>query len=161
MLAEAVDVRRGRVVGVEPAAVRLDLPGSAYLPDAYVGDSGAKLEIYRRFAAIRSDGDAEQLRGELRDRFGPIPEPVDGLFRAVAVRMAAEAAGVPEVRAEPGRVTFKWPRFDRAAVALALSVAGFRPEAASNQVRLPVPPRRDPVDVALRALGALAAAAAG
>ncbi len=62
MLAEAVDVRRGRVVGVEPAPVRMDLPGSAYLPDAYVGDAGAKLEMYRRFAAIRSDGDAEQLR---------------------------------------------------------------------------------------------------
>jgi transcription-repair coupling factor (superfamily II helicase) len=160
MLAEAVDVRRGRVVGVEPAPVRMDLPGSAYLPDAYVGDSGAKLEMYRRFAAIRSDGDAEQLRGELRDRFGPMPEPVEGLFRAVAVRMVAEAAGVPEVRAEPGRVTFKWPRFDRAAVSLALSVAGFRPEVASNQVRLPVPARRDPVDVALRALAALAAASA-
>jgi transcription-repair coupling factor (superfamily II helicase) len=161
MLAEAVDVRRGRVVGVEPAPVRMDLPGSAYLPDAYVGDSGAKLEMYRRFAAIRSDGDAELLRGELRDRFGPLPEPVEGLFQAVAVRMAAEAAGVPEVRAEPGRVTFKWPRFDRAAVSLALSVAGFRPEVASNQVRLPVPPRRNPVDVALRALSALAAGATG
>jgi transcription-repair coupling factor (superfamily II helicase) len=155
MLAEAVDVRRGRVVGVEPAPVRMDLPGSAYLPDAYVGDSGAKLEMYRRFAAIRSAGDAEQLRGELRDRFGPIPEPVEGLFRAVAVRMAAEAAGVPEVRAEERLVTFKWPRFDRAAVSLALSVAGFRPSLGSNQVRIPVPPRRDPLDVTMRALAAL------
>jgi transcription-repair coupling factor (superfamily II helicase) len=155
MLAEAVDVRRGRVVGVEPAPVRLDLPGSAYLPDAYIGDPGAKLEIYRRFAAIRSDADAEALRDELRDRFGPVPAEVEGLYRAVAVRMAAEAAGVPEVRAEERLVTFKWPRFDRAAVSLALSVAGFRPDVASNQVRLPVAPRRDPVDVALRALAAL------
>jgi transcription-repair coupling factor (superfamily II helicase) len=156
MLAEAVDVRRGRVVGVESAPVRMDLPGSAYLPDAYVGDSGAKLELYRRFAAIRSDGDAEQLRGQLRDRFGPIPEPVEGLFRAVAVRMAAEAAGVPEVRAEARLVTFKWPRFDRAAVSLTLSVAGLRPSVASNQVRIPVAHNRDAVDVALRALKALA-----
>ncbi|HEY8178387.1 MAG TPA: transcription-repair coupling factor, partial [Candidatus Limnocylindria bacterium] len=157
MLAEAVDVRRGRVVGVEPAPVRLDLPGSAYLPDAYVGDSGAKLEMYRRFAAIRSDGDAEQLRADLRDRFGPVPPPVEGLFRAVAVRMAAEAAGVPEVRADPRLVTMKWPRFDRQSVSLTLSVAGFRPELGSNQVRLPVAAGRDPVDVALRALTALAA----
>jgi transcription-repair coupling factor (superfamily II helicase) len=156
MLAEAVDVRRGRVVGVEPAPVRMDLPGSAYLPDAYVGDSGAKLEMYRRFAAIRSDGDAEQLRADLRDRFGPIPEPVEGLFRAVAVRMAAETAGVPEVRADPRQVTFKWPRFDRQSVSLALGVAGFRPHLGSNQVRLPVAAGRDPVDVALRALTALA-----
>ena len=158
MLAEAVDVRRGRVVGVEPAAVRMDLPGSAYLPDSYVGDSGAKLEMYRRFAAIRSEGDAEQLRGELRDRFGPIPDPVEGLFRAVAVRMAAEAARVPEVRAEGRSVTLKWPRYDRHAVSTTLSVAGFRPTLASNQVRIPVAAGRDPVDVAIRALTALAAA---
>ncbi|HET7142128.1 MAG TPA: DEAD/DEAH box helicase, partial [Candidatus Limnocylindria bacterium] len=157
MLAEAVDVRRGRAVGVETAPVRLDLPGSAYLPDAYVGDSGAKLEMYRRFAAIRSDADAEQLRGELRDRFGPIPEAVEGLFRAVAVRLAAEAAGVPEVRAEGRSVTLKWPRYDRAAVSRSLTLAGFRPSLASNQVRIPVAAGRDPVDVAVRALGALRA----
>jgi transcription-repair coupling factor (superfamily II helicase) len=156
MLAEAVDVRRGRVIGAEPAAVRMDLPGSAYLPDGYVGDAGAKLEMYRRFAAIRSDGDAEQLRAELRDRFGPVPEPVEGLFRAVAVRLAAEAARVPEVRAEARSVVFKWPRYDRQAVSTALAMAGFRPTLASNQVRIPVAAGRDPVDVALRALQALA-----
>ncbi|HET9540046.1 MAG TPA: transcription-repair coupling factor [Candidatus Limnocylindria bacterium] len=155
MLAEAVDVRRGRVVGVEPTPVRMDLPGSAYLPDAYVGDSGAKLEMYRRFAVIRSDSDAEQLRADLRDRFGPIPPAVEGLFRAVAVRMAAEAAGVPEVRADQRLVTLKWPRFDRQAISVALGIAGFRPELGSNQVRLPVAAGRDPVDVALRALAAL------
>ena len=53
-------------------------------------------------------------------------------------------------------MTLKWPRFDRAAVSLTLAVAGFRPERGSNQVRIPVAPGRDPVDVALRALDALA-----
>jgi transcription-repair coupling factor (superfamily II helicase) len=152
MLAEAVDAMRGRAVATAPAPVRLDLPGSAYLPDAYVGDSGAKLEVYRKFAQVRSEADAQALRAELRDRFGPIPEPVEGLFRAVAVRMAAEAAGVPEVRVEGGRVVLRWPRFDRSRVSVALQVAGFRPSFGSNQVRIPIGPGRDPVDVALRVL---------
>jgi transcription-repair coupling factor (superfamily II helicase) len=155
MLAEAVEAGRGRAIEPEPAGVRLDLPGSAFLPDDYIADAGAKLEAYRRFAAVHSEADVTALRGELRDRFGPVPAPVEGLFRAVAVRMAAEVAGVPEVRAEPGRVTFKWPRFDRAAVVQALTVAGLRPVAASNQVRIPVAAGRDPVDAALRALAAL------
>ena len=86
-----------------------------------------------------------------------MPEPVEGLFRAVAVRMAAEEAHVPEVRAEAGRVTFKWPRYDRAVVVRTLMLAGFRPVAGSNQVRIPVAPGRDPVDVALLALAALSA----
>jgi transcription-repair coupling factor (superfamily II helicase) len=155
MLAEAVDAMRGRAVAAEPSPVRLDLPGSAYLPDAYVADSGAKLEMYRRFAQVRSGADAEALREELRDRFGPIPPPVEGLFRAVAVRMAAEAAGVPEVRVEAGRVVLRWPRYERQRVSVALATAGFRPSFGSNQVRIPIGPGRDPVDVALRALTAL------
>jgi hypothetical protein len=38
---------------------------------------------------------------------------------------------------------------------MALTLAGFRPVAGSNQVRIPVGAGRDPVDVALRALAAL------
>jgi transcription-repair coupling factor (superfamily II helicase) len=156
LLAEAVDRLRGRRPMPEPAPVRLDLPGSAYLPDDYIRDSGAKLEIYRRFAAIRNPLDAESLRAELLDRFGPIPSAVEGLFTAVSVRMAAEVAGVPEVRVEGSRVTLKWTRYQRQAVVTALSVAGFRPVAGSNQVRIPVAAGRDPVDIARRALNALA-----
>jgi len=160
LLADAVDSLRGRPPEPERVPVRLDLPGSAYLPDAYIADGGAKLEVYRRFAAVRATADAEALREELLDRFGTIPPEVEGLFTAVSVRLAAEAAGVPEVRAEAGRVTFKWPRFDRFAVTRALTLAGFRPVAGSNQVRLAVGAGRDPVDVALRALEALSSASA-
>ena len=161
MLAEAVEAGRGRAIEPEAAGVRLDLPGSAFLPNDYIADAGAKLEAYRRFAAIRSEGDVETLRGELRDRFGPVPIPVEGLFRAVAVRMAAEAAGVPDVHAEASRITFKWARFDRAEVVRALTVAGFRPVAASNQVRIPVAPGRDPVETVIKALTALRATRVG
>jgi transcription-repair coupling factor (superfamily II helicase) len=156
LLAEAVDMLRGRRPAPEPSPVRLDLPGSAFLPDDYIADSGAKLETYRRFARIRSAADADALRTDLKDRFGPVPEPVDGLFTAVRVRLAAEAAGVPEVRAEERQVTLKWTRMpDRRELSVALQVAGMRPETASNQVRIPVAAGRDPVDVALRALGAI------
>ncbi|HJP71428.1 MAG TPA: transcription-repair coupling factor [Candidatus Limnocylindria bacterium] len=157
LLAEAVDTLRGRRPPPEPSPVRLDLPGSAYLPDSYVEDSGAKLEAYRRFAHVRSDADAEALRADLRDRYGPIPPPVEGLFTAVRVRLAAEAAGVPEVRVEDGQVTLKWAGRipERREVGVALQVAGLRPETASNQVRIPVGAARDPIEVALRALGTL------
>ncbi|MCV0404282.1 MAG: transcription-repair coupling factor [Chloroflexi bacterium] len=156
LLAEAVDTLRGHRPPPELPPIRLDLPGSAFLPDEYVADSGAKLEAYRRFAQVRSDADADALRAELIDRYGPIPAPVEGLFTAVRVRLAAEAAGVPEVRADERGVTLKWTQMpDRREVSVALQVAGLRPDMASNQVRLPVAPGRDPVDVALRALAAI------
>ena len=155
MLAEAVDLRRGRIPAVQPAAVRLELPGSAFLPDAYVGAAGAKLEVYRRFSQVKTDTDAEALRAHLMDRFGPIPPEVEGLFRAVAVRLAAEAASVSEVRVDEGRLTLKWRRYDRAVVTRALTLAGFHPVAGSNQARIPIVRGRDPVETVLRALAAL------
>jgi transcription-repair coupling factor (superfamily II helicase) len=157
LLAEAVDTLRGRRPEPEPVPVRLDLPGSAYLPDDYITDSGAKLEAYRSFALVRSMADAEALRASLRDRYGPIPRPVEGLFTAVRVRLAAEFAGVPEVRAEAQEVTLKWPRLpDRHRLSVALQVAGLRPVIGSNQVRLAVPAGRTPIEVAIAALQALA-----
>ena len=95
LLAEAVDMLRGRRPAPEPSPVRLDLPGSAYLPDDYVGDSGGKLEAYRRFARIRSEADAEALRATCATATGRSRTPVEGLFTAVRVRLAAEAAGCP------------------------------------------------------------------
>jgi transcription-repair coupling factor (superfamily II helicase) len=161
LLAEAVDVLRGRQPPPEPAPVRLDLPGSAFLPDDYVADSGAKLEAYRRFAGVRTEADAEALRADLRDRYGPVPHPVENLFTAVRVRLAAEVAGVPEVRADDRLVTLKWSGRipGRHEVSVALQVAGFRPDTGSNQVRIPIAAGRDPIDVALRALESLAAPA--
>jgi transcription-repair coupling factor (superfamily II helicase) len=156
MLAEAVDLRRGRIPPPEPAPVRLDLPGSAYLPDDYVSTPGAKLEVYRKFSQARSETDVEAVRAHLLDRFGAIPLEVEGLFRAVAVRLAAEAAGVSEVRVAEGRLTLKWRRYDRSVVTRALSLAGFRGVVAgSNQVRIPLVRGRPPIDTALKALAAV------
>ncbi|HET9496811.1 MAG TPA: TRCF domain-containing protein, partial [Candidatus Limnocylindria bacterium] len=161
MLADAVDLRRGRIPAPEPAPVRLELPGSALLPDSYIRAAGAKLEVYRRFSQVRTDTDAEALRAHLLDRFGPIPSEVEGLFRAVAVRMAAEAAGVSEVRVDEGRLTLKWRRYDRAVVTRALTLAGFRGVVAgSNQVRIPLVRGRDPRETVLRALEAVTPAEA-
>ena len=53
-------------------------------------------------------------------------------------------------------MTLKWARMpDRREVGVALQVAGLRPDTASNQVRIPVAAGRDPIEVALSALGAL------
>ncbi len=156
LLAEAVDTLRGHRPPPEQPPIRLDLPGSAYLPDDYIEDSGAKLEAYRSFAKVRSTADAESLRAALVDRYGPVPDAVEGLFTAVRVRLAAEVAGVPDVRVEEGQVTLKWTRqHDRREVSVALQVAGLRPDSASNQVRIPVPAGRDPIAVALVALEAV------
>ena len=58
-----------------------------------------KLELYRRIAGLALLDDLAGLREELRDRYGPPPEPVRNLLYAVEVKLRAVKAGVTEVRA--------------------------------------------------------------
>src|SRR5688500_7861560 len=53
---------------LQPSEVSLDLP--SYLPDDYINSQDAKLDIYRRLTHMTDGVEIEELRDELRDRFG-------------------------------------------------------------------------------------------
>ena len=55
--------------------VNIDLPGEASIPDDYVPDLRAKIDIYRRMSSVANADDLENLRSELNDRFGRLPGP--------------------------------------------------------------------------------------
>jgi transcription-repair coupling factor (superfamily II helicase) len=75
--------------------VVLDVP--AYVPDAYVEDVALKIECYRKLAQAQEEGELDRLREELRDRYGPLPEVFENLFRLRALRIRAAGHGVLKV----------------------------------------------------------------
>jgi transcription-repair coupling factor (superfamily II helicase) len=64
--------------------LQLGIP--AYIPDSYVPDETERLILYRRMARAESLQDFDDLRDELRDRFGPVPTLVENLLMAMNVR---------------------------------------------------------------------------
>jgi transcription-repair coupling factor (superfamily II helicase) len=64
--------------------LQLGIP--AYIPDSYVPDESERLILYRRMARAESVQDFDDLRDELRDRFGPVPTLVENLLAAMNVR---------------------------------------------------------------------------
>jgi transcription-repair coupling factor (superfamily II helicase) len=70
--------------------VQIDLPWRAWIPTEYVGQMRLKMELYRRLSRVRTWRQLEQFRQELRDRFGPIPEPAEWLLRQQEIRLLAE-----------------------------------------------------------------------
>ncbi len=64
--------------------LQLGIP--AYIPDSYAPDESERLILYRRMARAESVEDFDDLRDELRDRFGPVPTLVENLLRAMNVR---------------------------------------------------------------------------
>ncbi|TMB93945.1 MAG: transcription-repair coupling factor [Chloroflexi bacterium] len=99
MLEEAVNKERGAPRAAELPDVVVDLALSTAIPDDYVPSRQRKLELYRRIAELRSLDELAALREELRDRYGPPPEPMRNLLYGVEVKLRAVAAGATEVRA--------------------------------------------------------------
>ncbi len=83
--------------GVAPLDVKIELRLSAYLPDDYVGDPQQKMDLYRRLARIRNPEACLRLRDEFKDRYGPLPKPVDNLVALQRLRIMAGSLGIVEI----------------------------------------------------------------
>ncbi len=107
MLEETVLELKGEAVAAPPS-VALDLPVATAIPPDYLGDANLRLEIYRRIAAGES-GDREIL-DELRDRFGPPPEPVRRLVEVAALKRLAERLRVQTISMTGARLQIRMRR---------------------------------------------------
>lgn len=95
----AVDARLDSAVG-EPQAGK---PGtgssrttsegvnasSASIPYRYVADTRQRIEIYRKLAQATDKPALEDVRKELRDRYGPIPQAVELLLAVAELKLLA------------------------------------------------------------------------
>jgi transcription-repair coupling factor (superfamily II helicase) len=108
LLDDAVqELRSADGTGAAEAQVRLDVDVDAYLPADYIPFEAAKIDVHRRLAGAREPGELRALRDELRDRFGPLPEPVESLFelQRARVELARLGARAVEFRGERLSVT--------------------------------------------------------
>jgi len=85
------------------------LSASAFLPDTYISDSGQKLHLYRRLTKIQSPEEVEELRRELKDRFGTLPPETEALLDGTVLRILGRGLGVERIilKGREGRVTFR------------------------------------------------------
>src|SRR5260370_36301533 len=87
--------RGGRGEGsVEWAPPDVVLDQAAHLPDDYVPDAAAKLDVYRRLARAGRPCEIAALREGLRERFGPSPQPVQRLLLVAGLRALGAPAGL-------------------------------------------------------------------
>jgi transcription-repair coupling factor (superfamily II helicase) len=92
---------------LQPSDVTVDLP--SYLPDDYVTSQDAKLDIYRRLTHMDDPGEIEALKAEVRDRFGPLPEPAATFFDVATLRVLGGSAQIESMllRGNEARISFQ------------------------------------------------------
>ncbi len=88
------------------ADINLHLP--ARIPDDYLNDVHQRLLFYKRISAAESAEALDQIRIEMIDRFGLLPQPARDLFVIHHIRLRAEALGIEhmDIHASGGVIVF-------------------------------------------------------
>jgi transcription-repair coupling factor (superfamily II helicase) len=96
LLRDTIRELQGESVPEErPTQVSICLP--TVLPASYIAETPQRLGFYKRIAAARDPAALEEAAGELRERFGPLPEPAQNLLRVARLRLAGEALGLERI----------------------------------------------------------------
>lgn len=109
LLSDAIKAEKGEAPESPPECT-VDLQIGAHIPEDYIEDLPARLQIYRRIAQIRTAEDAADVTDELIDRFGDPPSAVLGLIEIAQLRNRAAALKITEVSDKMGdmRVYFSY-----------------------------------------------------
>jgi len=77
---------------------------SAHIPFSYVSDSRQRIEIYRKLAQASEKTGLQELQKELRDRFGPVPAPLELLLQIGELKILAGERGITVIEVKEDRL---------------------------------------------------------
>jgi transcription-repair coupling factor (superfamily II helicase) len=72
---------------IEVLETEMNLPISAFLPEDYICDTDQRLIAYKRLTTLADEQSIEDLAGEWRDRYGPLPETAKNLVLMAMMRL--------------------------------------------------------------------------
>jgi len=104
MLNEAVMKLKGEDISLEEFATQIDMDVDAFIPSEYIVNEVQKLDIYKRIAGIESQAEADDMKDELRDRFGKVPKSAENLLKISVLRGFAHRLFITELKAGRGRI---------------------------------------------------------
>jgi len=75
----------------------VDLHTPALIPDDYLPDVHNRLIMYKRIASAETKEKLRELRVEMIDRFGMLPEQINNLFHLTDLKLASQALGIKKL----------------------------------------------------------------
>jgi transcription-repair coupling factor (superfamily II helicase) len=107
MLARAVRQLKGESAEqVTAASIDIGLP--AFIPKNYIPADRSRMDVYRRIAVAQTADELQQLKGELADVYGALPDEVKLLIDIAGLRITAGKLGIKGIVAHAGNLVFSF-----------------------------------------------------
>ncbi|MGA7244530.1 MAG: transcription-repair coupling factor [Terracidiphilus sp.] len=96
MLEAAVKELKGEG-GEERPSTQLNLGIALRIDESYVGEENQRLRLYKKIAGAESEKAIADLRAEMEDRYGALPDSTVYLLEAAALRLECEHLGIAQI----------------------------------------------------------------
>ncbi len=105
MLEKAVAEIKGEVV-TEEVEPQIRLQRSAFIPEEYIRDITLRLSMYKRLSSAKSTEALSEIRDEMFDRFGRLPEEVNNLLYAMKIKILCRHLYIQKIAESDGKYRF-------------------------------------------------------
>jgi transcription-repair coupling factor (superfamily II helicase) len=83
------------------SGTEINLHAPALFPENYLPDVHMRLILYKRISSVKTSGALQDIKEEIIDRFGVLPEAGQMLFRATELKILTTPLGIRKVDAGP------------------------------------------------------------
>jgi transcription-repair coupling factor (superfamily II helicase) len=145
LLEETVRELKGEEAPLEVHSA-LNLGLDIRIPPEYIADEHQRLRAYKRIAEVKDPEQAEAMRADLGDRYGPLPNDVETLLRFSMLKSAAQAIGIEAIDRRGGALNIKFHPGSKIEPARLMNLVSSRSGAQftpAGVLRLPLPPSSD------------------
>lgn len=107
MLEEEVRRIRGEDL-VQETSPELNFMFEAHIPEEYVPDTRERLRYYKALSSATEPAALEELGREIRDRFGPLPVPLERFMAVLLFKRLLGQLQVAKADLSPGKAVLTW-----------------------------------------------------
>jgi len=107
MLEAAVKEMKGEA-SVERPATQLNLGIAVRIDESYVPEENQRLRLYKKIAGTNTEAAVNEIRAELEDRYGALPDATVYLLEAAMVRLECERLGIAQVDRKRGELQIRF-----------------------------------------------------
>lgn len=86
--------------------IEINLNLEAYLPEEFIPDVSQRLNVYKRASLLEKTEGINVLGEELKDRYGPLPEPAEHLLKVIELKIMARSLGIEKIESHANRIRF-------------------------------------------------------
>ena len=87
----------------------VDLDVEALIPTSYIANNVERLNLYRRIAEADNATDLQEIKTEMRDRFGKLPDEINNLFLVSNIRLLGQQLHLPRIAYKNKRLFLTLP----------------------------------------------------